>query len=273
MLRRNAFTLIELLVVVAIISLLVSVLLPALARGRGQARQAVCLSNLRQLYLANLGYAQENQQRFVRAAPDIFEGFGGRQRWHGVRESSMVTADAAKNRFDPRLGPLRAYLLDGAVKECPAVMDLVKDGAQNAFEAACGGYGYNAVGVGSRSYLFGYCDKAMRQSMLITEIRRPAEKVMFTDTAYLQGWPAGYLVEYSFCEPPRQVMLGPGGITESGTPYPTIHFRHLERANIVWCDGHADKASLGRSTFKTEVLKDFSLGWFGPEDNRLFRPF
>ena len=53
---RGGFTLIELLVVVAIIALLVSVLLPALAAAREQARGAYCLSNLRQLGMASSYY-------------------------------------------------------------------------------------------------------------------------------------------------------------------------------------------------------------------------
>src|ERR1700737_2441877 len=61
--RKNAFTLIELLVVIAIIAILAAILFPVFAQAREKSRQAVCLSNTKQMGLAVSMYSQDYDER------------------------------------------------------------------------------------------------------------------------------------------------------------------------------------------------------------------
>jgi prepilin-type N-terminal cleavage/methylation domain-containing protein/prepilin-type processing-associated H-X9-DG protein len=267
--KRRAFSLIELLIVISLIALLMAILLPALVLARSQARDAVCKSNLRQLFLANTGYAIENDGYYVPAAPDITSEKGGRYRWHGVRGNP-------DEPFDPMKGPLAAYLADGKIKQCPENVNFVKGKQWNDnFEQGCGGYGYNHIYLGSRQWQGRQLitpDEILRagwETTKTTEVSRPTETLMFADTAMsnLQS----YLIEYSFAEPPFYVYKGKP--VTSFYLSPSIHFRHRDRVNIGWADGHTDSQwmaeSKGMNVYNINST-EMNLGWFEPIDNTPF---
>ena len=245
----NGFTLIELLVSLAVVGLLAAILAGAFPAAKAAADSAACRSNLRQLAAANLAYAADHGL-YVAAAADI-EGANS-IRWHGVRDGSAA--------FDGAKGPLAPYLGGGGasawVRRCPAFHP-----DADAFETSCGGYGYNALGVGSQACLPGDGPKTT-SGMPPGAIAHPAATVMFADAAFLHGSGRNLrLIEYSFAEPPR--------FASGGTPWPSIHFRHRNRANVAWADGHVSSETMDRTDARSTP---HHLGWFGPDDNSLFDP-
>lgn len=260
---KKAFTLIELMVVIAIIALLMGILMPALTAAKAQVKATVCQSNIRQLMLANIGYATENDDYMVLAASDIWDLKGGLHRWHGVR-------DSYDEQFDPLRGPLAGYLADGSVKECPQKVNFRKgDPWDWDFEDGCGGYGYNDVYIGSRMWQSGTSDKATK----ITEVGSPGATIMFADAAMSKldgGVP--YYLEYSFVKP-RYWFSGGQFHPEWGDPSPSIHFRHRGRANVAWVDGHIDareRADYDGINAYGVKSADMMLGWFEPVNNSQF---
>lgn len=72
----KAFTLIELLVVISIISLLIAILLPALAKARDAARKLRCLSNIRQINIATFAYLADNNNVYMRGQNNGYHSNG-----------------------------------------------------------------------------------------------------------------------------------------------------------------------------------------------------
>jgi len=108
---RRAFSLIELLVVIAIIALLIGILLPALSRARDGARTTVCQTRVRQLALAGLMYAQDNDEQIWSA-----------NTWLRESQDPEIAANISdeENRWGTAPGRLFDYV-DGAgeIVSCP----------------------------------------------------------------------------------------------------------------------------------------------------------
>src|SRR5262245_44667132 len=122
LLQRACFTLIELLVVIAVISILASLLLPALTRVKERARITQCLSNLRQIGSGLKMYVDENESTFPPHAnmPYAVPRPPGREVYYGVLggrdpDPAYPWVTKATNR------PLYPYLPSSSrAFQCPA---------------------------------------------------------------------------------------------------------------------------------------------------------
>jgi prepilin-type N-terminal cleavage/methylation domain-containing protein len=131
--RRRGFTLVELLVVIGIIAVLISILLPALNAAREQARRIQCLSNVRQLTMAWILYANNNKGRLCSSntqsafssTPNVWQANGAQFDFMlgGIKPPypqvfwSWVAAGAVS--ADVQHGMLWQYLKDEGVYHCP----------------------------------------------------------------------------------------------------------------------------------------------------------
>jgi prepilin-type N-terminal cleavage/methylation domain-containing protein len=100
--KNEGFTLIELLVVVAIIAILASLLLPALARAKEKGRWTKCVSNLHQIGIAFTEYANDCQDFYPTEAD--FDTCGG---WQGMGSSLGILQGGG---VSPTNRPLNVYM-------------------------------------------------------------------------------------------------------------------------------------------------------------------
>ena len=120
---QAGFTLIELLVVIGIVSILASLLLPALGMAKQFAQSTKCLSNLKQLQIAWLIYANENAERLV---PNKSRNTGVLIQ-RGVAPSWVLGNakwDASPTNLEA--GLLYSHISANGVYRCPSDKSLIK---------------------------------------------------------------------------------------------------------------------------------------------------
>jgi len=129
----GGFTLIELLVVIAVIALLLALLFPALRSAREQGQRAVCLNNLKQLTLAWIMFAEENDGNLVNG-----QTWGLTRIWGPPWVDLNGFWEPDPNNTNSR-GALWAYTRDAGVYRCPRARPKPKQPVTYAIVCAANG--------------------------------------------------------------------------------------------------------------------------------------
>ena len=127
MTKKEGFTLIELLVVIAIIAVLMAILMPALNRVKEQGKRSTCLNNLKQLTLAWIMYADENDDNLVNGDTGEYSIHQNETPWVLKDWEAGMTVKEKERAI--RRGALWLYTKELRLYKCPTVNKIARGGS------------------------------------------------------------------------------------------------------------------------------------------------
>ncbi len=226
--RRASFTLIELLVVITIISILAAMLLPALKRAKESAKSVICMSNLKQIYIAFAAYSTDWDDYIpTHAATGSANNWCyclGKSKYLG---SSEVFGSQSKLRWKVLRCPSEEPSKHPLVAKSYYDYDYV--GTSYVYNWTCGGYNGPALGAFRPGFSKGPESNGPQSWGARTSDRGEAPFVMDCQDlgdGWLEPW-------FSWA------LDAPAQWTYNGGYTGFYHaFRHAGRANIAYLDGH-----------------------------------
>ena len=229
---KSGFTLIELLVVIAIIALLMALLFPVLRSAREMGQRVVCLSNLRQLTLAWIAYAEEHDGWLVygRGGTAPLNG-GALKGWVGTAFNPYLNVTRAELMANPDKGALWPWIKDVDIYRCPArAWRWRQDGIRtwctyNVVASANGGTLVPGTYV-NKSYLGQHVGSTVLRLTRLTDMVSPGagQRAVFVDAGVRNGAYDLFYVDY----------LHPIWKFNS----PPIY--HRDGVTLTMADGHAE---------------------------------
>jgi len=214
--QRNGFTLIELLVVIAIIAILAAILFPVFAQAREKARAATCLSNMKQVGMGAVMYAQDYDEKF----PGYWQWSPFAIRGHA---RYILPGQTIVPERDCQICP---YVKNAQVFVCPSM------GFDHSY-----GYAYPTMQGAATGRVGAY---TWPEGPSLGDFSHPADTVMMMDSGRWAGTPASSALI------PGTPTVGRNGPT-FGYPYVYKYGtsavsgpdpRHSEMCNIAFVDGH-----------------------------------
>jgi prepilin-type processing-associated H-X9-DG protein len=217
-----------LLVVIAIIAILAAILFPVFGRARENARRSSCQSNLKQIGLGILQYAQDYDEKMVKTGA-----------------------------YDPVvpqwMDVVFPYVKSTELYNCPS--DPMTNNRPFRYPPSTRSWAQTTMG--SYAINWGYTDpndgKDSPTDVNMAKLEVPASTVLVADSTDASVMACMYFWSAGWGAPSVNNAITPRQLEANGTQggFGNFSERHLETVNVLWCDGHVKAMkvdALGRTT-------------------------